>query len=340
VTTATGFVNVLGGIAWDPEVRNILAVLVGITVLIGSVYLLVSTNAGPRTGMLITLAGLFGWIATMGLVWSMYGIGLKGSATHWQVVEIVNGTQPDHIDLNQANTAAVHLLKDVDEQTLVAQILAKYPQLGPKINTTGDPAKQFSLSELVDAQPSLAQEYGLTPDKLGNWHLLKPSDKQRGDATAIADAALADAKSFGNATSSASYRVIDVYDFGGKGNAYPLSTDRSCHVASPGTWGGCFHRISHKLSTIVHFQHPTHYAVVITQAVVNQPTKAGQAPPTPLIDTRQPKVAVVMVRDLGDLRFPAVMVTLVSGTLFALCCNTLHRRDKLIARNRAAALAA
>jgi hypothetical protein len=256
------------------------------------------------------------------------------------VVEIVNGTQPDKLDLNSATTEAARSLPDIDEQTLVSQILAKYPELGPQINTAGDPAKQFALSELVDAKPSLVQEYHLTPDAIGGWHLLKPSDKQRGDATAIADAALVEAKSFGNTTSSASYRVVDVYDEGGKGNAYPLSSDRSCHIASPGTWSGCWHRISHKASTIIHFQHPTHYAIVITQAVVAQPTKAGQAPPTPLIDTRQPQVAVVMVRDLGDLRFPAAMVTIVSGILFALLCNTLHRRDKLIARNRAAALAA
>jgi len=90
-----------------------------------------------------------------------------------------------------------------------------------------------------------------------------------------------------------------------------------------------------KISRIVHWKHPTHHVVVLVQAVVPQVTKPGQAPPTPQIDPRQPQVAVVMVRNLGDLRFPAGVVTITCGILFAITCNALHRRDKLITRNRA-----
>ncbi len=40
-------------------------------------------------------------------------------------------------------------------------------------------------------------------------------------------------------------------------------------------------------------------------------------------------ISVVLVRDLGDKRFPAAMTTLVSGLLFALFAWMLHRRDAL-----------
>ena len=40
----------LGGIAWDPTVRGILVVLVGSSVLMGSTWLLVTTNVGARLG--------------------------------------------------------------------------------------------------------------------------------------------------------------------------------------------------------------------------------------------------------------------------------------------------
>jgi hypothetical protein len=45
---------------------------------------------------------------------------------------------------------------------------------------------------------------------------------------------------------------------------------------------------------------------------------------------------VILVRDLGDKRFPAAMVTIWCGLLFALATWTLHRRDKVIARVRTA----
>jgi hypothetical protein len=76
---------------------------------------------------------------------------------------------------------------------------------------------------------------------------------------------------------------------------------------------------------------------VLVQAVVPQVTPPGGAPPTPQLDPKAPLISVIMIRSLGDLRFPAFMVTLVFGVLFFLTCWTLHRRDKLQAANRSAA---
>ena len=49
MTFVTGVVFAL--VSWDPEIRNILTLGVGIGVLVGSVFLLLSTNTGPRTGV-------------------------------------------------------------------------------------------------------------------------------------------------------------------------------------------------------------------------------------------------------------------------------------------------
>ena len=50
---------ILSAIQFDPNIRGVLVVLVGVVVLCGSVYLLLATNTGVRNGFLIALAGLF-----------------------------------------------------------------------------------------------------------------------------------------------------------------------------------------------------------------------------------------------------------------------------------------
>ena len=82
--------------------------------------------------------------------------------------------------------------------------------------------------------------------------------------------------------------------------------------------------------------HPEHYAVVQVQAVIPVETKPGGVPPIPQPDPKAPIVSVVMIRSLGDIRFPSFMLFITAGTLFLITCNTLHRRDKRMARNRAA----
>ncbi len=47
--------ELFAGISWDPGIRGILTVAVGVAVLMGSVYLILATNTGARLGMLIAL---------------------------------------------------------------------------------------------------------------------------------------------------------------------------------------------------------------------------------------------------------------------------------------------
>lgn len=101
---------VLGGISWEPEIRGALVVLVGGTVLFGSVWLLLTTNIGNRLGALNALAGFFGWMFILGVIWWIYGFGLIGNAPSWEPKEVVFG------DLS---TAATNNVNDLGDATLV-----------------------------------------------------------------------------------------------------------------------------------------------------------------------------------------------------------------------------
>ena len=90
--------HLLAGIAWDPQIRGFLAVLVGVVVLMGSVYLLLGTNLGSRLGFLVAISAIFGWCTLMGVTWWVYGtIGMLGEAPKWEVEEVVytSGTTED-----------------------------------------------------------------------------------------------------------------------------------------------------------------------------------------------------------------------------------------------------
>jgi len=85
-------------VTWSPFLRGIIVVLIGVAVLCGSVYLLLLTNLGARLGFLVAMAGLFGWLALMGAVWVIYGIGLKGADPTWKPVAVIN--QPEALATN------------------------------------------------------------------------------------------------------------------------------------------------------------------------------------------------------------------------------------------------
>src|SRR5215203_3406712 len=109
--------HLLAGIAWDPQLRGFLAVLVGVVVLMGSVYLLLGTNLGSRLGCLVALSALFGWLTLMGLTWWLYGtIGMLGEAPKWEVKEVVytSGT----VDDSGLTAAALEKARELDTSAL------------------------------------------------------------------------------------------------------------------------------------------------------------------------------------------------------------------------------
>jgi len=73
-------------ITWEPELRGILIVIIAVTTLCGSVYMVLGTNLGARLGFLVAFTGLAGWMALMGSIWWIYGIGLKGPEPSWDAI--------------------------------------------------------------------------------------------------------------------------------------------------------------------------------------------------------------------------------------------------------------
>lgn len=76
--------SALFAISWDPNIRGIIVVLCMFLTLCGGTYLVIGTNLGARLGILVSVAALFGWLATMGAIWMVYGIGLKGREPTWK----------------------------------------------------------------------------------------------------------------------------------------------------------------------------------------------------------------------------------------------------------------
>jgi hypothetical protein len=322
---------VLGSIAWSPEIRNLLSLLFGISVLIGSVYLVLFTNLGARLGLMVALASLLGWLTLMGVTWWIYGIGMKGQAAHWQVQEINRG------DLREAALEKAQSLPEPSDLPDPLQVLKDHPEVAKKVILPGQEGKVPTLGEIIEADPALKEKLGLTPDQLGGWTILLPSDPQRGDATATADAILGpDGKNIFAQPSD--YKILDAYTIGGKPR---LSSDATCRprIINP-VWSGCGERIVHKVGSVWEWRNPPHFAVVQVQQVLPVETTPGEAPPQPQVDPSKPVISIIMVRDLGDKRFPAFMLTLICGILFALTCWRLHARDKLVAAHLAAAGAA
>ena len=155
-------VPTLAGIGWDPEIRGILSVLVGVVVLMGSVYLLLATNVAHRLGFLLALTAIFGWMTIHGLVWWIYppGTGPAGRGPAWEVEEIVYG------DLSASMLDEAHQL---------------------------DPSTLPPSGEVDDLTPEevevLSEEHA---GELGDWTLLPASDASRGEAQTALDAVLAE----------------------------------------------------------------------------------------------------------------------------------------------------
>lgn len=133
---------------FEPQLRGIIIVAISVGVLIGGTYLVVGTNLGARLGFLVVLAGLFGWMAIMGGIWWVYGIGLTGRAPAWQPAEPTTIVRsPDLLD---------------DAEILLTSIQSSG-------NASGD---------ALTASTALQGE---------GWLLLEESDPRRGQAVASSD---------------------------------------------------------------------------------------------------------------------------------------------------------
>lgn len=308
-------------LSWDPGFRGILTVAVGVLVLGGSVYLLLATNSGPRLGFLLALTGLAGWMMIMGITWAMYGIGYQGRTATWVVEEVNYG------DLTEANTPVARTVPPQDEIPDARELIEGNPTLEAQF--PDDPTlREPQLGDLLSVDPDLADDprlEGIVETEDG-WKLLDSANKQTGEAAAAGTAYLVDER--GIYDSASDFVVLDTWSEGGKGD-----------LADDANW---LDRALFKLERIVTWPlgHPTHHAVLQVQQVIPRETVPGEPPPTPIADEEAPVISVVMIRDLGSRRLPAVGTTVFSGLLFAVCVSSLNRRDKLVAEARSAATTA
>lgn len=312
----------LAAIQFDPHVRGVLVVLVGVGVLIGSVYLLLATNTGIRNGFLIAMAGLFGWMASMGAVWWIYGIGLRGKDPSWVAKEI-NFSRSD-----EAVNAVLNQLpppQDLPSSTkLLGAYLEKHPDVAKEIvKNEGEGFVATTLTKAVTAAPAL--KAGIDA-KLDGWRILPETDSRRGDASAAADATLIAQQAFGAETTSASYTVKDVFFHGGKPGAEPETVKGERSTIS---------QIWHRVQTVFEPKNPPLYAAVTVQKNVEQVTAPGEAPPPAKIDTSADTVTILLERNLGFRRLPSALFTIFASIVFAVTVWLLHRRDKRGMRVRA-----
>lgn len=176
------YAAILAGIAWDPQIRGVLAVAVGVAILMGSVYLLLVTNLAHRLGFLVALAAFFGWMAIMGSIWWIRGIGMTGEDPSWEVEEINTG------DLQQALLTEAH---DLDTAQLPSPVVI-------------DDATPEEFAEIAaQEEPSLA-----------GWTLLSPADPSRGEAEATVDEVLI--AEYPGFETSANYVILYAFETGGK----------------------------------------------------------------------------------------------------------------------------
>ena len=120
---------------WDPQIHGFLVVLLAIVLLPGSVYLLLSTNLGARVGFLIAVAGLFGWMTLMSIIWTVYGIGFTGNPPAWKVQQVIQGDVGSSSQtVLEAFPAGWHKIA-VGDPNETAAVAAADPVLAPPATT-------------------------------------------------------------------------------------------------------------------------------------------------------------------------------------------------------------
>lgn len=286
-------INTLAGIAWDPEIRGILTVAVGVVVLMGSVYLLLATNVGNRLGFLLALTGFFGWMTILGLFWWLKpsATGPQGDIPEWLVEEINTGNL-DTANLEEANELGLAL----DETSL----------------PTVEELDGLTAEQFAEVRDDLKEP-------LDGWKLVAASDPARGEAQSVVDTHLTDG-TYPGIDANTDYRPMYAFEVGGK-PALPDNPDR---------WDRISNKVTNTLR-ITSPPHYLVIQVCPTDPAT-RPEAAEPGEDIPSLECAQDAdtISVVMVRDLGERRLLPFLITLISGLIFGLLCVMLHLRDKTV----------
>jgi hypothetical protein len=310
------------GLSWDPAIKGILVVAIAVTILMGSIYLIVATNTGARLGMLISLAGLFGWLSIMSLFWWIQppGIGPSGKLPSWQVEEIyIHDASSPPAQLDQLNN-----LPDPSQVVTAREIIEANPDIAGDFVTKPENTTLSDVAALApDDNPLLGSQLVPQPDELGGWRVISTS--QAGEGQAAADAALVASGLFTDATG---YKKLNAFQYGQDKDALKQECDLTNQAGLIPSDPLC--RVWQRVRATFDLFHEPRYQVVQVQPVIQQTAEEGQPPPTPIIDESQPVISVVLLRDEGSLRAKPAYFFVISFSLFVIFTLMLHYRDKTL----------
>ncbi|MDW3176193.1 MAG: hypothetical protein R8J94_02285 [Acidimicrobiia bacterium] len=336
--------STLAAIGFDPQIRGILVVGTGVVVLFGSIWLILATNSGIRLASLIALAGFFGWMFIMGGFWWIRGIGYVGDSVSWEVLdynranisqssveEARNLPDPKLLQGLGIEVAALGLENGVEE---MGEFMVELDRSSEDFSGMTDAEFQdqqernllrnnsTTLSQVMSVAPDFVEQSvadGTIPD-LNGWEIMNTGEA--GEAQSTAGAAILERDGF-DFDSQAEFRFLDAFRIGGKPRI-GRDIDPDCTFC-----GDNLRRGWHWIANSARIFNPPEYSVVQLQAVdaQNLIVEEGKAPPFPAVDEDAPIISVVMIRDLGNLRFPPAMVTLGSLLIFTALAYMLHLRD-------------
>jgi hypothetical protein len=350
----------LGAIAFDPTIRGILVVVVATVALIGSVYLIVATNSGLRAGLLITLAGLFGWMFLMGLIWWIYGIGLQGRVPAWMPIEINYSREhpvatdvvrdlpaPEDLPTAEALVEDYPLVvavakasegEDWEPETLTELVTALTPQAtmtADDVATTIRPGMEENAADFIAENPEVEEYLALSDEDLAAEIRRQATELRASIQDGLGGWCLLSETDTrrGEAVASSDAALVEEHAFGD-----PTTTaDYIVHdvflfggkePCIPVSESGILSRAWHRIATTFQVKNPKLYAAVTVQKALDQETIPGEPPPVATEDPDASVVTMVSLRNLGNRRFIPFVFTLINGLLFAVVVSQLHVRDK------------
>lgn len=358
----------IGAIAFDPTVRGILVVVVGTVVLMGSIFLILSTNSGVRVGFLVATSAFFSWMFLMGIIWVIYGIGLIGRAPAWMPTDVNFSRDTAVPGLPELASLPAEDDLPVAEDLLESKPLLHALALGSegadyqpttltKLKTIIQPWVVVSRAELMPTvEKARAEATDLLeshPEVVALFDQggveLRDEVRQQAEAlrTEIEDPlggwcllTESDPRR-GEAQASADAELTAANAFGEQ------TTSANYMVLDVFFFGGkepcepiteksSFEQAWHRVKTVFQIPNPKLHAAVTVKKTIDFPAIDGQAPPPATLEPEASTVTVGMLRNLGNKRFIPFMFTIANLIGFIIFTTILHYRDKQAMAVRAA----
>ena len=307
--------------------------------------MILATNHGVRLGALIAFTGFFAWMVIMGSFWWIRGIGFVGDTVSWQVLDY------NRDDISQSSVERARTLPDparlqgLGLQVAQAGLAAGVEEMQEFLVEPDPEAETFAamtadefleeellqqarnesttLSQVMSVAPDFVEQAevdGLIPD-LDGWRVFTSGEAGEAQAAVSAEIINEDAFDFDSATE---FKFLDAFNVGGKPRI-GRDNDLNCTFCVDNLERGWLW-----ITNSARIKNPTEYAVVQLQAISEEAliTEEGQPPRFPEVDPDAQIISVVLVRELGNLRFPPAMVTLGSLLIFTALAYVLHASDR------------